>query len=171
MFETLARIERQHQSAVAAHAEARAKQYEISSRFTDTADRMQAITEKRISSGTSSEKDNAEYAALSGDLELLKKMHEAAKAATRLQFETMQACFDGYTEAERQHNLKQAELAFTAMHVKVKEIEKVFCQAIRALALQGQKLGKHTLSMSYSKGETLHRAIDLGVIPPEKFTS
>lgn len=165
-LEALSRFERQHQDAVMTHAAAKAKSDNIKTRVDDTAQRMATITQKRID-GNATDQETAEFAALQGDLELLKKMQVAAKDATQIAADTVHAAYVAHQEAENIQTRIQNEAEYQALLAKTREIEAVFCRAIRLTALAGKKIGHFTLSQSFQKSDVLHKAFDLGVIPEE----
>ena len=162
----IARFERQHQEAVAAHAAALEKQNGIDGRLQDIAARMTAITARRVA-GNVDEKEAAEYAALQGDSQLLATMLTAAKAETKLAAETLHASVIAYSDASNAQNMLENQAKYEALAAKTREIEVVFCKAIRLTALAGQAIGHHVLGQSYRPSEALDRALRMNVIPPE----
>lgn len=166
MSENLARFERQHADAVAAHQAAHDKQTSIDNRLKDIAERMAAITKRRVA-GDVDEKETAEYAALQGDSQLLAQMLTTAKAETKLAAETLHASVVAYSDAQNAQTMLENEAKFQALAAKTREIEVVFCKAIRLTALAGQAIGHHVLGQSYRPSEALDRALRMNVIPPE----
>ncbi len=165
--ETLARGERLHAEAVAEHETARAKQKEIDERLKGVSAKMHDITQRRVS-GQSTDAETAEFAALHADAELLRKMLADAKNVTALAADKIHAVVIAHDDARQAFDRQQAEMEFNALLATTREIETVFCKALRAVALAGKKVGHHTLSQSFQKSDALHRALDLGVIPPEQ---
>ncbi len=166
MSENLARYERQHQEAAAAHAAALEKQNDINSRLQDIAERMATITKRRVA-GDVDPAETSEYAALQGDSQLLAQMLATAKEETKLAAETVHAAYTVFHDAQNAQAILENKAKYEALLAKTREIEVVFCKAIRLTALAGKSVGHFTLSQSFTKSDTLHRALDLGVIPPE----
>jgi len=165
--ETLARGERLHAEAVAEHNAALDKHKGIDARLKDAATRMTAITKRRID-GDSNDQETAEFAALSGDVALLEKMVATAKKEADLAFQKIHAVVVSYDEAKQMLARQQAQMEYNALLATARDVESVFCQAIRATGLAGRKIGHHTLSQSFARSDVLHRALDLGVIPPQE---
>ncbi len=165
--ENLARGERMHVEALAEHQSALHKEQGIDARIADIAKRMNAISQRRIA-GTSNDQEAAEFAALGGDSQLLTQMLAAAKAETKLAGDKVRGAVAWYGDAQNAHMRQQAELEYNALQLRTKEIEAVFVRAIGATARAGKAIGHHSLSQSFKISETLHRAINLGVIPPQE---
>lgn len=165
--ETLARGERLHTEAVSEHNAALDKHNGINARLKDAATRMSAITKRRID-GESNDQETAEFAALSGDVALLEKMLATAKKETDLAFGKVHSVFVEFDEAKQMLARQQAQMEYNALLATAKDVESVFCQAIRAVGLAGRKIGHHVLSQSFTRSDVLHRAIDLGCLPPQE---
>ena len=163
--ENLANGEQMHQEAVAAHQAATDKLQALAARLTEARAKMTTISQARIN-GTASAQDAAEYSALAGDVALLEKMEAEALAATKLTNDQVHGAFIWYTDASRAHEQELMTAKFEAMKAKTAEIEAVFTRAIGMTAKLGKTLGHHSLSQSYQPGQTLHRALNLGVAPP-----
>jgi hypothetical protein len=166
MSTNLSRFERQHQEMAAAYAVAHEKQTSIDGRLKDIAERMAAITQRRIA-GEIDDKETAEYAALQGDSQLLTTMLATAKAETKLAGETVHAAYCAFSDAQNAQTILENQAKYEALAAKTREIEVVFCKAIRLTALAGQAIGHHVLGQSYRPSEALDRALRMNVIPPE----
>lgn len=165
-IENLARAERQHAEAVAEHQAALEKERGISDRLKDAAALQSAITQRRLN-GESNDQEAAEFAALNGDVALLQKMLTTAQAGTKLAADKLHACYVAHSEFEASHARMQDQAKYEALLAKTREIETLFVKAIRATGLAGKRVGHFTLTQSFTKSDALHRALDLGVIPPE----
>lgn len=164
--ENIAKGERIHFEAVGELEAAQEKEESINSRLKDASDRMRAISQRRID-GQATEAETAEFAALHGDADLLQTMLTAAQAETKLANQKVHEAFVWSTDAARAHERERAAIEYEALKLKTQDIEKVFCKAIGMTARAGRKVGHHTLSQSFQPSQTLHRAINLGVAPPE----
>jgi hypothetical protein len=166
MIENLSRYERQHAESVAAHAAALDKQKGIDGRLKDIAERMSTITRRRVD-GQVDEKETQEYVALQGDSQLLATMLTKAKGETKLAGETVHAAYVAFSDAQNSQTMLENQAKYEALLAKTKEIEVVFCRAIRLTALAGQAINHHVLGQSFRVSEALDRAIRMNVIPPE----
>jgi hypothetical protein len=166
MIENLARFERQHQEAIATHAAALDKQTGIDGRLSDIATRMATITKRRVA-GDVDPAEASEYAALQGDSQLLATMLTTAKAETKLAAETMHATYCAFSDAKNGQAILENQAKYEALLAKTREIEVVFCKAIRATAMAGKSIGHHVLGQSYRPSEALDRALRMNVVPPE----
>lgn len=162
--ENLAKAERQHAEMVAQHQAALEKQKCLDARLSDTAERMKAISQRRID-GTSNDAEAAEFAALHGDAALLEKMLATAKAETAQAFERVHGASCVYNDTKSAHERQKVAIEYECLRQKCADIEAVFCRALGMVARAGKKLGHHTLSQSYRPSDTLHRALNLGVAP------
>ena len=161
----IARAERLNQEAQAELAAARDLVRQNADRLNDAAARMSAITERRVS-GTATAAEAAEYAALSGDTELLSKMLETAKQAEAQAVQGVQGAFASWTEAKQAHERELAGDRYKAVQEKCKEIDAVLCKALGELGRAGRAVGISTLGQCFQKSDTLHRALDLNQTPP-----
>jgi len=166
MSDNLARFERQHQEAVAAHQAAHDKQTGIDDRLKDIAERMAAITKRRVA-GDVDEKETNEFAALQGDSQLLAQMLTTAKAETKLAAETLHAAYCAYSDAQNAQAILENQVKYETLLAKTREIEVVLCRAIRLTALAGKATGHHVLSQSFRPSKELDQALRMNVIPPE----
>lgn len=162
--ENLARGERLHQEAIAAHQAASDKAQAITDRLASIRTRQQAITESRLA-GTSNDQEAAEYAALTGDAELLGKMQIEAQAAIKTATDQAHGAYVWYTDAKRAHDREQAGIEYEALRAKTAEIEALFVRAIAATHAAGRGVGHHTLGQSWQPSQPLHRAVHYGVCP------
>lgn len=163
--ENLARGERMHADATAAHEAAQAAEKEIDARLADIAKRTQAISQRRIN-GQSNEQEAAEFAALKGDSDLLEKMLAEAKKKTKLASDQAVGSYHWYQDAKTAHQREQDHVQYQALLTATEEIEQMYLRAIGQLAKAGKRIGHHTLSQSWRPSDTMHRAFNLGVAPP-----
>ncbi len=162
----LARAQRMHADATASHTTAEAKVQTILDKLDTARFKRDDVSQKRVAGLIEPDSDRA-YAALSGDIAVLERMLTQARAELTVKAENLQsvsACLATETAA---HARQQDQVEYEATLAKVREIEAVFCKAIRAVALAGQKIGRSTLGQSFQKCDTLHRAFDLNLVPPE----
>jgi hypothetical protein len=162
---SFAKAERLNVEALAEQVAATAQVAHNVKRLEDVKARMADITDRRIS-GTSSDRDAAEYAALHGDAALLEKLLTAARQTEKLATEKMRQANAFLIDAQREHDRELATVKYQALLAKCKEIEAVFCRAIGEVGRAGQVIGISTLGQAFQKSDTLHRALDLGVPPP-----
>ena len=164
--EIIANRERRYAEVLKEHEVALKLQQTIDDRLREASDRQKAITKRRLAA-QSNEAEAAEYAALAGDISTLEHMLNVAKSATKDAQDMCHAGFVSNREADEEFKAQQAALEYAALRVKCEDVEKVFVRAIRAVGLAGKKIGHHTLGTSWQRSDALHRALDLGVIPPE----
>lgn len=162
-----AKFERRWLKAKEDHDAAIAKENGISARLDEISQRQSKITDNRVN-GNASPADANEYAALTGDRELLTKMLKAAKGETAEAAVRMETAANNYRHAENATRVQQAQAEFEALHAKCQEIEKVFVACIGATARAGRAIGHSTLGTSYKISQPLDFALRLNVIPSEE---
>jgi len=166
MSNELARAQRIHADATAELTAASEQTLTNADRVSDTQALMQAITSRRLD-GKATDRDAIELFALNADMAVLQTMLAAAQQAQAQARDQVQQALQALNTAQAEHDRGLAQIKFDAIHQQVKAIEEVFCQALGELGRAGQAIGRLTFSSCYSKGDTLHRALDLNVIPPK----
>ncbi len=162
----LAKAQRQHAEALASHTAADAKAQTILDKLDTTRFKRDDVSQKRVAGLIDPDSDRA-YAALSGDIGVLERMLTQARAELTVEAENLRSAGAYLTNETAAHAMQQAQVEYQATLAKVREIEAMFCKALRAVALAGQKIGHSTLGTSFHKCDTLHRAFDLNLVPPE----
>ncbi|WP_155636993.1 hypothetical protein [Burkholderia multivorans] len=147
--------------ATAAHHAAQAEVQALQSRINDAEARRSAITAKRLA-GTSDAREAAEFVALGADIDVLRGMLADAERAANQLVPTEQST--AVARAEEALRRAEAEAEFSALTGRVREIEGVLLDAVRALRDAGTQLGHHHLSVSYRAGDDLRRLLTHGVL-------
>lgn len=167
MSKALAKAQRMHADATASHTAAEAKAQAILDKLDTARFKRDDVSQKRVTGLVDPDSDRA-YAALSGDITVLERMLTQARAERTVEAENLRSASAWLTNEKAAHDRQQAQVEYQATLAKTREIEAVFCKAIRAVALAGQKIGHSTLGQSFQKCDTLHRAFDLNLVPPEE---
>lgn len=163
----LATAQRMHADALATHTTAETKVQAILDKLDAARSQRDDVSMKRVSGQIDPASERA-YMALSGDITVLERMLAQARTELKVEAENLNSASVDLTNAKAAHDRHQAEVEYQATLATVREIEAIFCKAIRAVALAGQKIGHSTLGTSFQKCDTLHRAFDLNIIPPER---
>ena len=167
MSKELAAAQRIRAGALATHTTAETKVQAILDKLDAARSQREAISIKRVSGVVDPGSDQA-YHALSGDIGVLERMLVQARAELKVEAENLSSANVWLANEKAEHDKQQAQVEYQATLATVREVEKVFCKALRAVALAGQKVGHMTLGSSFHKGDTLHRALDLNIIPLEE---
>lgn len=162
--ERIAEARRKLNKANDAHKQALNKVQSLADRLSAVRVRATEITKARIN-GNSNPQDAAEFAALSGDAELLQKMHTDAQASAAELLPAVESARNNLALVEQQHQQEQAVAEFEALRKKLFESEQLFVACLAATHQAGRKIGHHALSQTWTPGQSLQRAIHYNVAP------
>ena len=145
----LAEAKQRHE---AAQADADAMGERVSARV----QRREAITAARLR-GSSTVEESAEFAALDGDLEVLREMHvEAVLAAAKLV-----PTLEDQQVAQAENDLRQHvnETSYQALVNRTREIESLLLKSLAATFTAGKAVGKRTVGDSFRFASPLRAVI------------
>lgn len=133
----------------------------LQGRITDIESRRMDITNARLK-GTSNPQEANEFVALGSDADVLRQMlaetqHLASELVPSKQREAV-------IRAEAELKRVETQAVFTALTARVRDIEGVLINEVRALRDVGTKLGHRHLSQSYAAGADLRWLISNGAL-------
>ena len=147
--------------AMDTHHAAQAEVQALQARINDAEARRSAITASRLA-GASDPREAAEFVALGADIDVLRGMlADAERIANQLvptEHSMAVAC------AEETLRRAEAEAVFAVLTARVRDIEGVLLNSVRALRDAGVQLGHHHLSVSYRAGDDLRRLLMHGAL-------
>lgn len=127
--------------------------------------RQQAITNARLE-GEGTEAEAAEFAALSGDIEVLTGMHEEASTALQPLGRAALAANNDVLALNQALDRATAEATYQAIAARTAEIEALLCKAIASQFEAGQAIGRGPLiSNSWRMTSDLDRIVRVNALP------
>lgn len=162
MSHQLAEAKFQFAEASARHQVALDKALTIDNLIQSAAAKQGEITDRRLA-GIATAADTAEFAALVGDLEVLRPMLVEAQSAVRATAPTKAANQLAMAERHAEREVLQAE--FDALAEQAAKLDAALCDCVHLLHQRGQALGRRMLSQSWRLSERLEKAFRLGVAP------